>query len=229
VDTDAIIRALSEDARPVRPLAPPAVRALLWFVPALAAVVVVLAIHGIDAAQVGRAFSEPRLLVEELATLVTAVSATIAAFRSTIPGEDRRWFWVPFAGLAAWVAVAGAACVGDYVRIGDAALAIRLDTDCFLPGAIAGSLLTITMLIAIRRGAPMVPRLTLVLAGLAVAATVNLGLLVQHAGDVSIMLLIWHTLYVAGLAAIAGLAAPALLGWRRPIPAARGGTRAPLP
>ena len=69
----------------------------------------------------------------------------------------------------------------------------------------------------LRRGAPLVPRLTLVFAGMAVAATVNLGLLLLHEGDVSIMLLVWHTGYVVALAAIGAWVAPALLGWpRRP-------------
>ena len=56
-----------------------------------------------------------------------------------------------------------------------------------MPGAIAGAILGVALVVMLRRGAPLIPRLTLLFAGLAVAATVNLGLLLLHEGDVSIM------------------------------------------
>jgi hypothetical protein len=211
--TDALIRDLAAKATPVRPLARPEVRALVWLGFGVAVVVVVMAIHGIDPQEVQRVLLDPRMLGEEAATIATAVSAAIAAFRSTVPGAGRRWFAVPFVALAAWVLLAGSGCAADYARIGTAALGLRLDTDCFLPAAIAGAVLTVAVIAMLRRGAPLVPRLTLVYAGMAVAATVNLGLLVLHEGDVSMMLLVWHTAYIAGLAAIGAWGAPALFGW----------------
>ncbi len=214
MDTDALITNLSKDARPVRPLPSPAVRATVWLGVGLAVVVAMMAIHGIDAEEIHRAVNDPRLIAEEAATLVTAVSAALAAFASTTPGVSRRWFPVPFIALAVWVLLTGGACLADYARIGPPAFDVRLDTDCFLPGAIAGAILSVIIIAMIRRGAPMVPRLTFVFAGIAVAATVNFGLLVLHEGDVSIMLLTWHTAYMALFAAVGGAIAPSLFGWR---------------
>jgi hypothetical protein len=215
INTDALIEDLVAAGRPVKRLLRPELRALAWFAFAVVTVVIVMAVHGIDAGELRLAMTDPRLIAEEVATLVTAVSAAVAAFGSTVPGANRRWFLVPFAGLGAWVLLTGAGCAADYARLGPAAFGLRLDTDCFLPGAIAGAILTVMVIAMLRRGAPLVPRLTLVFAGMAVAATVNLGLLVLHEGDVSIILLVWHTGYVVGLAAIGAWIAPALLGWPR--------------
>src|SRR4051812_16368924 len=215
MNTAALIRDLAAEAAPVRPLPRPEWRALGWLLVALAVVVVVMAIHGIDGDQLHRALSDPRLIGEELATLATAVSAAIAAFQSTVPGASRKWFWVPFAALAAWLLLTGAGCAADYAALGPAGLGLRLDTDCFVPGAIAGVLATAVAMVMLRRGAPLAPRWTLVFAGIAIASAVNFGLLVLHEGDVSIMLLVWHTGYVAAFAAIGAWLAPATLAWPR--------------
>jgi hypothetical protein len=215
VNTDALIQDLVAASKPVKRLARPELRALAWFGFALLAVVIVMAIHGIDAAELRRAFSDPRLIGEEIATVATAITAAVAAFSSIVPGASRRWYVVPFVALGAWVLLTGAGCAADYANIGPAAFGISLDTACFVPGAIAGAILTVVVIAMLKRGAPLVPRLTLVFAGMAVAATVNFGLLVLHEGDVSIMLLVWHTGYVVALAAIGAWVAPALLGWPR--------------
>jgi hypothetical protein len=215
--TDALVRDLAAAALPVRPLARPEVRALGWVAIAFATAVVVMAIHGINPNAFRAALSDPRMLGEIAATAATAITGAVAAFQSTVPGAGRRWFWLPFASLAAWVVLTGSGCAADYASIGPAALDLRLDTGCFVPGAAIGSLLTLVILLMLKRGAPLMPRLTLIFAGMAVAATVNLGMLLLHEGDVSIMLLVWHTGYVVALAAIGAWVAPALLRWpRRP-------------
>jgi hypothetical protein len=62
------------------------------------------------------------------------------------------------------------------------------------------------------------PRATLALAGLAVAAVVNLAMLLFHVGDVSIMVLIWHLGVVVAAGAVASLFGPLVLKWRpRPV------------
>jgi hypothetical protein len=214
-DTTRLIDRLSGASAPVAPLPSPERRALIWLGLAIVVVAVVMAVHGIDQAAVGRALMDARLAGEIAATLVTAVAATVAAFRTSVPGASPRLLWLPFASLAVWILLTGAGCVDDYARLGPAALGLRVDAACFLPGAIAGAVIGLVLVVMLRRGAPMAPRLSLMFAGLAVAATVNLGLLVLHQGDVSIMLLVWHTAYVAALGAIGALFGPLLLRWRR--------------
>jgi hypothetical protein len=213
-DTASLIDRLTTGARPVRPLPRPELRALAWLGLAAVVIAVVMAFHGIDAGALRKVLADPRMLGEIAATLVTAVGATFAAFQTTVPGHRRGWLWLPFASLAVWLLLTGGACLDEYLRIGPAAFALRLDTACFVPGAIAGAVVGLVLFVMLRRGAPLVPRLTLMFAGLAVAATVNVGLLLLHEGDVSIMLLIWHTGYVAVLGAIGAAAGRALFGWR---------------
>ncbi len=215
LDTDTLIDRLTAAPVPVRPLPSPAMRtlALLTF-----GTVVVFAatawLHGISQNAFNRAMGDWRFWAELAATFVTALSATLAAFETVVPGRRPRWLWLPFASLATWLLLTGAGCITDYQRFGDSALTLRLDTACFVPGAVAGAILAVVLIFMLRRGAPMVPRLTLMLAGIAVAAIVNAGLLLLHEGDVSVMLLVWHTGFVVALGVIGSVIGPLVLRWR---------------
>ena len=76
----------------------------------------------------------------------------------------------------------------------------------------------IAMVIMLRRGAPLFPRATLALAGLAVGALAQAGMQLYHIGDISLMVLVWHLGSVAVLAAVAGWVGRWVLRW--PAPAA---------
>jgi hypothetical protein len=213
LDTDSLIEALSDQAAPVRRLPPPWLRTLAWLVPGFVVMaIVVVAVKGVfDPRMV---LADPRMVVEEAATLATAITAALCAFQSTVPGAGRRWFWVPAATLAVWLASVGAGCVGDYVRLGAEGLALRFDGGCMLPAVLIGIVPSVAIVAMLQRGAPLVPRLTLAFAGLAVAALANFGLVLFHAGDVSIMVITWHFGFVVALSALAGWLGPIVLGWR---------------
>ena len=150
----------------------------------------------------------------------TAVSAAIAAFASEVPGTDRRWLWLPLVPLAVWLASLGQGCLADYAAMGGAAFDLQAGwlpragdsrrASCRRPSSSSWCV----------RGAPVMPRVTLALAALAVGALVNLGVMLFHVGDVSIMVLVWHGGTMALLAAVLALAGPRLFGWRH---AARAG------
>jgi hypothetical protein len=155
-----------------------------------------------DAAQM----ADARFIVEQLATLTTALTAAIAAFRSTIPGFDRRILLLPLAPLAVWLVSVGQGCVQDWIRLGAAGgLAIRPDWDCLPMASIIGILPAVAIVAMLRRGLSLHPRVTLALAALAVASVANLGLQFAHAQDVSIMVLIWHLGAAAILSGVGGL------------------------
>jgi hypothetical protein len=69
------------------------------------------------------------------------------------------------------------------------------------------------MVLMLRRGAPLFPRVSLALGALAVSALANAGLQVYHEGDISIMVLIWHFGSVAVLAGMAGCLGRMALPW----------------
>ncbi len=210
--TDDLIQQLSDETAPVRRLARPWLRALGWLAVGLPAVVLVVCLFE-PPANILRALGDPRMMVESLAVFATAVSAAIAAFASEVPGTDRRWLWLPLVPFAVWIATLGQGCVSDYAAMGAAALELKAD-GCLTPAVLAGIVPAAAIFVMVRRGAPVMPRATLALAALAVGALVNLGVILFHAGDVSIMVLTWHAGTMLVFATALGFAGPSLFGWR---------------
>lgn len=213
MDTNEFINRLVADLRPVRPLMRPWTRAMLWLAIALpyVAAVVWSKLMMVDAAQVG---ADTRFIIEQTATLATALTAAIAAFCSAIPGFDRRLLLLPLAPLGLWLASVGHGCVQDWLRLGADGLTIRLDWDCLPMAAIIGIVPAAAIVAMLRRGAPLRPRLTLALAALAVASVANFGLQFAHVRDASIMVLIWHLGAAAIVSALGGWLGERVLGWR---------------
>lgn len=214
MDTDRLIAELASRAEPVERLRPPWMRAALWLALAIPPMVAVIAVHGLDV-DLATALANRRFAIEQTATLATALTAAVAALASTVPGGNRKWYWLPLIPLAVWLATVGAGCVEDWRALGPAGLSLRLDTGCLVPMVVIGIVPAVTMVAMLRHGAPLSPGLTLILAALATAAIVNFALRFFHIGDVSLMVLVWHLGLVAALSIGAGLLGPHLLGWGR--------------
>jgi hypothetical protein len=212
MDTDELIKRLVADLQPVRPLSAPWMRVICWLAVALpyVAVVVWTKLTMLDAGQVA---GDTRFIVEQAATLATAVAAAFAAFRSAIPGFDRRILLLPLAPLAIWLASVGHGCVQDWVRLGADGLAIRPDWDCLPMASVIGIVPAAVLVIMLRQALPLHPRLTLALAALAVASIANFGLQFAHARDASIMVLVWHVGAAVVLAVVGGGLGQRVLGW----------------
>ena len=121
---------------------------------------------------------------------------------------------LPLPPLALWLASVGYGCLQDWAQHGPNGLTIRPDWDCLPSATIIGVVPAIAMVVMLRRGAPLLPRLTLTLGGLAVAAIANFGLQFFHFRDATIMVLVWHLGSVAVLSMLAGALGPRILGWR---------------
>lgn len=212
--TNEFIKLLAADLRPVHPLRPPWARALVWLGIALVYVAVVVwgKLMMIDASQLT---GNAGFLVEQTATLATALAAATAAFCSVVPGFDRRVLLLPLAPLGLWLASVGHGCVQDWLRLGADGLTIRPDWDCLPSATIIGIIPAIAVVIMLRKGAPLHPRVTLALAALAVASVANFGLQFAHARDASIMILTWHLGAAAVLSAAGGGLGELLLGRRQ--------------
>jgi hypothetical protein len=158
--------------------------------------------------------ADRRFLIEEAALLVTALTASLAAFASIVPGYDRRILLIPLLPLAVWLASLGEGCWRNWVALGANGLTLRPDWDCLPPAILIGLVPSIAMVVMLRRGAPLVPRVSIALGALAVAALANLGLRLFHVGDASVMVLFWHLGGAAVLAGLAALAGRRVLYWR---------------
>jgi hypothetical protein len=213
MDTEQFIDRLVADLKPVRPLRPAWARAALWTAIALPYVAVVVwgKLTMLDPAH---AASDTRFMIEQAATLATALTAAIAAFRSAVPGFDPRILLLPIAPLGLWLASVGHGCVQDWFQLGAEGLAIRPDWDCLPMATVIGIVPAAAIIVMLRRAAPLRPRVTLALAALAVASIANFGLQFAHARDASIMVLVWHLGAAAALSALGGWLGHRVLGWR---------------
>lgn len=226
MDTDRLIAELAGRAEPVQRLRPPWTRAALWLALAIPPAILVIAVHGFDV-DLKTALADRRFVIEQAATLATALAAAVAAFASTVPGGNRKWYGLLVGiPLAVWLATVGAGCVEDWRTLGPAGLQLRLDTGCLLPMVLISIVPAIAMVTMLRRGAPLSPRLTLILAAVATAGIVNFALRIFHIGDVSIMVLVWHLGLIAALSLAAGLLGPRFLGWGRLFAGLPGSPRA---
>jgi hypothetical protein len=214
MDTNALIQELANSAAPVQRLPAPWARMLIWLAlsaPFLAAVIWLVMPSDINPVA---AIADRRFLIEEAVLLVTALTAALAAFGSVVPGYDRRILLIPLLPLAVWLASLGEGCWRNWLTLGAEGLRLRPDWDCLPPAILIGIVPAIVMVVMLRRGAPLLPRVSIALGALAVAALANLGLRVFHVGDASVMVLFWH---LGGAAVLAGLAAVVgrrVLYWR---------------
>jgi len=187
---------------------------LMWLalsVPVLAAVIWLMMPSEINPVA---AFADRRFLLEEAVLLATALTAALAAFASVVPGYDRRILLIPLLPLALWLASLGEGCWRNFVALGADGLTLRTDWDCLPPAILIGIVPAIAMMAMLRRGAPLLPRISIALGALAVAALANLGLRLFHVGDASVMVLFWHLGGAAVLAGLAALAGRRVLYWR---------------
>jgi hypothetical protein len=117
VPTERIVEALVADARPVRTLASPLIRAL-------AVVTTLLLIVGLAVAAAGDvgqlllryAGREDMLGWEMTSMMATGVLAVTAAFFLSVPGRSRLWLLVPLPAFSAWLLLSGLGCYDQLLR-----------------------------------------------------------------------------------------------------------------
>jgi hypothetical protein len=212
LETEQLAHQLADRPAPVRRLQPPWRRAAIWFAISLPYIAAVTFAHPMQI-EPSELLADRQFIVEQLATLATAVTAVLAAFCSVVPGYNRKILLVPLLPLAVWLASLGEGCIRDWIRWGADGLALRADWDCLPPALMIGTIPALTIVIMLRRGAPLFPRATMAMAALAVAALGNFGLRLFHLGDASIMVLVWHFGSVIVLSLLAAWIGKLVLNW----------------
>jgi hypothetical protein len=212
VETSNLTRQLTTSAVPVRRLAPPWRRAAAWLAIALPYVaIVVVLMSPRDDLVLQR--TDMRFQIELVSAVITGVLAAGAALAMTVPGHSRLICLLPIAPLGVWLASLGRSCVEDWISQGPDGLRLRSDWECLPPALVASIVPAIAMVVMLRRGAPLSPRVTVAMGALAVAALTNAGLQLYHADDASIMVLVWHLGSAVILSAVAGWAGRSVLRW----------------
>jgi len=166
---DRLIGALATNLRPVRPLPPPALRALLWLV-LVAAVALALAAFADLAAMRHRMTATPDMWLAALGSAATTASAAFAAFALSLPDRSRAWALLPLPAVALWVGASGLGCLRAYLVPGTHIAALGETRHCLLFIVGLSVPLSAVLIVMLRRAYSLAPQLTAAMAGLAAAA-----------------------------------------------------------
>jgi hypothetical protein len=213
IETEALIADLAGRHRRVRPLARPWVRATLWLAIALPSALLVMVTITTHGDWTSRLLMR-RVVGEEIFALSTGFLAAVAAFTSVVPGSNRRVLLLPLVPLLLWLGGLGQSSVREWLQLTSQGFSMRSEWVCLPATIMAGAVPAIAMTVMLRRGAPLTPRLSLLLGGLAAAGLGNLGVCVTHHPYGNMFVVVWHVGIVVGLTVISGSVGRRLLNWQ---------------
>lgn len=189
--TDELINMLATDLKPVRRLPPPAWRLIGWLAVSVPVMVLIVATMRMRA-DIGVKLTEPVFLMQELASLATALIAGWAALVTCVPGEPDWKRWTPVAPLALWMATLGHQCWDEWMHLGLSAMAFYSDLMCLPVIAMTSAVPALAMVLAIRRGACLPVPCAVWWGSLAAAALANVALRLFHTEDAALMVIVWQ-------------------------------------
>jgi hypothetical protein len=206
METERLIADLAAGLQPVRRLRSPTVRVLQWFtvVTALSAVAI---LRYADLAVLVHRLATPRVMLECIATALTAVTGILAAFELSVPGRSPRWAYLPVAPFLLWLTASGLGCLQN--GLGDG---VGESAHCFVFIAAVSVPLCASLLWMLRRARPIAPLPVAALGALGAAATAAFVLQFFHPFDVTVIDLALHLAAVALVIAVLTLLRRPLLG-----------------
>jgi hypothetical protein len=213
MNTDDLIQRLGDNLGPVRPLAPPWRRAAVWLACAaayLCGVVLIGWVRGRSLEGVGADVAQQGALI------ATAVSASVAAFVSVVPASDRRVLGIPLVPGMLVMAALVWGCVLDVRTQGTLGMGRETDWPCVVSISLGGPLLWAVGVAMLRRGAPMTPRVSSLLAGVAAFSVANLEACLSRGHTFTITVLLWHGMTTALFVTALAHVGPHLLAWKKP-------------
>jgi hypothetical protein len=160
------------------------VRAVLWLAAIAAAIAVIVYLFA-DVGTVLRRASDAKLAVELIATLLTGLTAALAAFELSLPDRSPRWLLLPLPALAVWIGASGYSCYDNWLRFGPTGWEIGESTNCFVFILAASIPLGFSLVFLLRRAGPLAPLPMVLAGGLAVAAIAAVTLQFFHPFDVT--------------------------------------------
>ena len=203
--TDQLIGALAQGLAPVRPLLPPVLRALLWLT-AAALLIGAAVLRWADLGAFLARNAEPRMALENAATLLTGITAVVAAFYLSLPDRTSLWRYAPLPPLALWIATSGLGCLHNGAGLGPAGDRFGESTNCFIFIVMVSLPLSALLYAVLRRARPLEPLPVALTAALGVAALAAFALQFFHRFDTTVIDLAAHLIAVVtviGSAAIA--------------------------
>lgn len=206
------IDSLVADAKPVRRLRPPALRALCWLMLAALTLALVAVGHGVRPDLTAK-LHQPVFAAGLAAALMTGILAAMASFMASVPGRSRRWLLLPAPALAAWISTIGYGCLTDWVSVGPEGLSLGETARCFATLALTSIPLSLLMLFMLRYITRLSPAPVAMMGSLAVAAMTAVALSLFHPLDATALILFWNFGVAALFLTFSGLYGKRLLEW----------------
>jgi len=203
--TEKLIGELSQGLAPVQPLRPPVVRALLW----LAAATLLIGAGLWRWANLDLFMSrnaDPRLALESAATLLTGITAVVAAFYLSLPDRSSLWRYAPLPPLALWIATSGVGCLQYGLGLGPPGDRLGESPHCFRFIVMVSVPLALFLYMVLRRARPLQPLPVATTAALGVAALAAFVLQFFHPFDSTVIDLAMHAAAILMVVAIAAAA-----------------------
>lgn len=198
-DTDKLIDQLASWAGPVKRLASPLSRTVLWLALAVTTIVIIVASHGVRPGLI-QAISDPRAATEWAASVLTGVFAAYAAFQISVPGRSSSWTWLPLPAALVWVASMSLGCLREVKEVGIGAFAFQIGgMECARAIALTSLPLGLVLLFMVRHAGVVRPGPTAMLAALSAAALSAAGVSIIHENETALMVLLWHAGAVSAL------------------------------
>jgi hypothetical protein len=202
--TEALIRELAAQVRPVRPVGHPLARFAGWAAVAAVWIAAGVSVVGIrtDFAPASRA---PGFVLDIVLPLALGLAATLAAFVASVPGRNSRWWTlIPAAVVASWLALVlvGALSTGSG-HVGAGVRCIRnLAAFSVPPGLL--------LYLMLRKAAPLDRGTVGMLAAGGMSALAHVGTRFVCHNDGALHVLAWHCSFVLLLGAVGILVGRAL-------------------
>jgi hypothetical protein len=209
MNTEDLIQRLADRLEPVRPLAPPWRRAAAWLACAAAYLCGVVLLAWAR----GRSLAGADL-VQQGALIATAISASVAAFASVVPASDKRMLGIPLAPGMLVMAALVWGCVVDVRMHGTFGVGREVDWPCVVSISVGGAVLWALGVAMLRRGAPLTPRVSSLLAGVAAFSVANLEACLSRPHVFTITVLLWHGMTTALLVTALAHVGRGLLKWK---------------
>lgn len=191
MDTEQLIKSLSGQLTPVRPLPPPSLRAAAWL--GAAALLAALAVSLTVGLHIFSArIALPHVACQCAGEALTAVTAVLAAFMRSVPGRSPRWALLPLPGCVLWLAASGLGCLANGWSLHGAGGVLGDSPHCFAFILGVSVPLAAALFLVLRRARPIDPLPVATLGMLGVAATAAFVLEFFHPFDVTVIDLALH-------------------------------------
>ena len=210
--TDDFIGQLARDAKAEAPLPAPTWRTAAWLLWALF-YCIVLAVTMFMVTPATDVALTPLYFIQQGAAVATAITAARAAFGSVIPGAQARMWGPPTVSVAVWVGLMLWNSVLDVRAAGTLGVTSQTDWPCVASMAMGAIVLGGPLVLMLRRGAPLTPRGTAFLAGLAALSVANIEACLTRPHAFAITVLLWHGLTVVLVACIFAMFGRRWLRW----------------